>query len=271
VTYPLADITSQWFADNYSSTAFAAVEKVVWHTTESTLWPGYDGGAKAPHYTAYPDYSARKMRWRAHFPDRVNSRAMRNEPGGVQTNLDGALQVEIVGTCDPSRMRVWRGMFLRSWDLEDWQVSGLADFAAWVHDEHGVPLTAVPKWLAYPGSYGATSARMTGKSWDAFRGHCGHMHVPENAHGDPGAFQISRVLSAAERLTIPTPAKKAADMELSDTVTLTDSDREMLGLQPGQNASVALLLRRAARSEGKIDALSEQVDALIKRLDAAAG
>src|SRR5688572_1148620 len=170
------------------------VEKVVWHTTETTGWPGYDGGSKAPHYTVRPDFRARTMLWRQHFPDHVNARAMRNEPGGVQTNLDGALQVEIVGTCDETRR--WSAEVLRSWDLDDWMVEGLAMFAAWAHREHDVPLVAPSLWLAYgkdsrapgrvPASYGNSPARMTGRTWDRFRGHCGHQHAPENSHGDPG-------------------------------------------------------------------------------------
>jgi hypothetical protein len=214
VGFPPASRTAQWFYDRVGGANMGAVEKVVWHTTETTGWPGYDGGSKAPHYTVLPDYWTKTMVWRQHFPDSVNSRAMRNEPGGVQTNLDGALQVEIVGTCDETRK--WPKQALRSWDLEDWQVEGLAEFVAWAHREHGVPLAAPSLWLAYgkddrapgrvPASYGDSPARMTGRTWDRFRGHCGHQHAPENSHGDPGRLPMGQVLARAAVLLEPPPA-----------------------------------------------------------------
>jgi hypothetical protein len=40
-------------------------------------------------------------------------------------------------------------------------------------------------------------------AWNAFTGHCGHQHVPENDHGDPGAFPITAILDAAKGGTIP--------------------------------------------------------------------
>jgi hypothetical protein len=188
VGYPAASRTAQWFYDTVGGANMGSVEKVVWHTTETTGWPGYDGGKKAPHYTVRPDFGSRRMLWRQHFPDHVNARAMRNEPGGVQTNLDGAMQVEIVGTCDETR--TWAANVLRSWDLADWQVEGLAMFVAWAHRVHAVPLLAPSLWLAYgrdprapgrvPASYGDSPARMAGGTWDRFRGHCGHQHAPEN-------------------------------------------------------------------------------------------
>ena len=221
MTYPKADVARQWFAKTHPGSTYPKVEKVVWHTTEGTDWPSYSGGSVAPHYTAYSDYSNETVRWRAHFPDRMNSRALVNQPGGVQTNLDGALQVEVIGTCDPSRVGVWKGNFLKSWALETWQVEAFARFALWAKTEHAVPFDTPSLWLAYgrdsrapgriPASYGGSPARMSGKTWDGFRGHCGHQHVAENVHGDPGAFQIGRVLSRAGQLAAPTaptlPAK----------------------------------------------------------------
>lgn len=238
LTYPKADVARQWFANAHPGSTFPKVEKVVWHTTEGTGWPSYSGGSVAPHYTAYSDYSNETVRWRAHFPDRMNSRALVNQAGGVQTNLDGALQVEIVGTCDPSRVGIWKGDFLKSWALETWQVEAFARFALYAKTEHGVPFAAPALWLKYgkdsrvpgrvPASFGASPARMTGKAWDAFRGHCGHQHVPENHHGDPGGLQIDRILNRARQLaasaTPTTPEKDAVMPEnfLETKIELTE-------------------------------------------------
>ncbi|MBQ1164036.1 hypothetical protein KBZ21_39205, partial [Streptomyces sp. A73] len=51
---------------------------------------------------------------------------------------------------------------------------------------------------AYPSSYGATTVRMSYSKWNNYRGHCGHQHLPENAHGDPGAFPMAAILNAAK-------------------------------------------------------------------------
>jgi hypothetical protein len=121
---------------------------------------------------------------------------LRNEPGGVQTNLDGAVQVEIIGTCD--RRNKWSNPHLKMWDLPGWATDGLGLFIRWMHEEHGVKLDAPVYWPAFPPSDAQDiRARMSGAEWDAFRGVCGHIHVPENTHGDPGDFPIATVLRKA--------------------------------------------------------------------------
>ncbi|MBQ1166153.1 hypothetical protein KBZ21_50035, partial [Streptomyces sp. A73] len=72
-------------------------------------------------------------------------------------------------------------------DLPDWAIRDLGEFAEWAHAKHGVPLSSDVTVKAYPSSYGATKVRMSYSKWNNYRGHCGHQHVPENAHGDPGA------------------------------------------------------------------------------------
>jgi len=276
--YPGANRTAQWFYRTVGGANMGPVEKVVWHTTEGYGWPSYDGGQKAPHYTVLPDFGSERMLWRQHFPDDVNSRAMRNEPGGVQTNLDGALQVEIVGTCDQRpEAPAWtrRENVLRSWDLLDWQVDGLAMFVAWANREHGVPLATPSLWLAYgkdprvpgrvPASYGDSPARMTGKAWDRFRGHCGHLHAPENVHGDAGAFQIQQVFARAHLLLeppAPHPDTEDDDMQLTDKVTLGKANAELLN-QPDGDATVGeLLVATAGHSAATNRLLAEQNELL---------
>jgi hypothetical protein len=196
--YPPANRTAQWFQDTEHDAAFTGgLEKVVWHTTEGSGWPGYAGGAKAPHWTVLPDMSARTVAWRQHFPANVYSRALKNEPGGVQTNLDNCLQVEIVGTCDPVAHRA-HPSWLFTPQAPGWFLAELADFARFALGNWAIPLTA-PTFHAFPGSAGATNKhRFSGPTWNAFRGHCGHQHVPENDHGDPGALPMDRVLTLAQ-------------------------------------------------------------------------
>ena len=72
-------------------------------------------------------------------------------------------------------------------------------------------MTAPKLWLAYgpdsrrpgvsPASYGASPARMSFAQWRRFTGICGHQHVPENAHGDPGNLPIDKILRYAGATT----------------------------------------------------------------------
>jgi hypothetical protein len=196
--YPPANRAHQRFDLAHPGAAMGPVEKVVWHSTETGGWPGYEGGAIAPHMTGMPDTAGRRISWRAHFPARMNARALKNAPGGVQTNLDGAFQIELVGTCDPARKNADGAMFLPA--APAWYLDALAEFAVWAHTAWGVPLVC-PTFQAYPASYGPRSktnnVRMSFQAWDAYRGHCGHQHVPENVHGDPGALNLVGALALA--------------------------------------------------------------------------
>jgi hypothetical protein len=202
--YGPANRTAQWFYGAVTTSPMGGVDRIVWHTTEGNGWPAYDGGAKAPHYTARPDFTAQRMEWRQHFPETVNARALQNDAGGVQTNLQNAVQVEIVGTCDQDHPTAG---WLHSWDLPSWALDGLADFAADLNRRHGVPLTAWQPFRAYSNATGVArennGIRMTGAQWNAFSGHCGHQHVPENDHGDPGALPIGALLARAHQILNP--------------------------------------------------------------------
>jgi hypothetical protein len=69
-----------------------------------------------------------------------------------------------------------------------------------MHTHMGIPLSGPSEWPAYPSSYGATSARMSFAEWNAFKGICGHLHAPENSHGDPGAIPFAKILAKAKVL-----------------------------------------------------------------------
>jgi hypothetical protein len=188
---------------------------IVWHTTEGTSLPTYGGGTSAPNFTAVPDFKAERLRWHQHFDFDTSSRALVNKAGGVETNTLNVCQVEIVGTCDPATHKRWGNTpHLYSPELPAWAIRDLAAFAAWAHDQHGVPLTSRVVFKAYPGSYGNTGTRMTYAEWNAFTGHCGHQHVPENLHGDPGAFPMAAILAAAK--PAPTQPKEEDDMDPID-------------------------------------------------------
>ncbi|MFF7979832.1 peptidoglycan-binding protein [Streptomyces sp. NPDC007901] len=198
--YPGAS-RANWYQDDFGGDPMQ-VNVVVLHTTEGYTLPGYDGGATAPNLTAVPDLAAKKLKWYQHFDIETSSRALVNLKGGVETNTLNVCQVELTGTCDPKTHAKWQaaGHDHIYWpDAPEWALQGVARFLAWMHEQHGVPLSGPTSWPAYPTSYGtAGGQRMTGAQWSDFKGVCGHMHVPENVHGDPGAIDFARILKDAK-------------------------------------------------------------------------
>jgi hypothetical protein len=199
--YPGAS-TAYWFGSKYPGSAMES-NVIVWHTTEGTSLPDYSGGSMAPNFTAKPDFAAKRLVWYQHFDFDVSSRALVNAAGGVETNTLNVCQVEIVGTCAPSTHQAWGSTpHLYTPELPDWAIRDLAAFAKWAHDNHGVPLTSDVTFKSYPGSYGTSNGvRMSAAKWTSFTGHCGHQHVPENLHGDPGLLPMAAILTAAKNGT----------------------------------------------------------------------
>lgn len=167
--------------------------KIVVHTTEGDGWPSYQGGATAPHFTCHWDGSRFIIRQHVRL-DRA-SKSLANERGGVETNQDGAIQIELRGTCDPTYRNGGKGTF---WpDAPAKAKAALAGFLKALASLVGVPLKTVA-FQAYPASYGrrgrTNNVRMSLSQWDNFSGICGHQHVPENYHGDPGDLDVADLL-----------------------------------------------------------------------------
>jgi hypothetical protein len=209
--YPGASL-SLFFGDRYEGSAME-VNVCVWHTTEGRTVYDYSGGAVAPTLTAAPDMSAKKLRWYQHYDIDRSARALVNAPGGVETNTNNAVQIELVGTCDPNTNRQWisegrSGEFIYWPDAPEWALQELADFVNWLHDNHDVPIRSTVTWKPYPASYGTNNGvRLSGAEWNTYTGHLGHEHVTENLHGDPGDLKFARVIQLA--------TGSGADMALS--------------------------------------------------------
>lgn len=283
--YSKASRGAQWFADRYPGAKITPNCGVL-HTTEGASWPSYGGGSYAPTYTANPDIRNRRVLWRAHFPDEMSARALVNAPGGVETNTANAIQVELVGTCDDKHAVEWPGVgkagvdYIYWPDAPDWALAAVADFLRDMHARHGIPLDGPDMWLRYgkddrrpgvwPASYGASPARLSFSQWREFEGWCGHQHVPENSHGDPGALPFARIVAMAKGALEPTsvgltiadlqallgvtpdgaigPATEAAVREYQSTHGLTvDGD-------PGP-ITLGEIMTQIDRIESKIDAL----------------
>lgn len=201
------------------------------HTTEGMTVPTYDGGAMAPTVTAMTDIKGRRLKLYQHYDVDESARALANKLGGVLTNTANVFQIELVGTCDSKKSARWgnkaAGVDYIYWPAApDWALAELASLVRWLNVSHKIPLTSVKDWLAYgpdtrrpgvlPASYGASPVRMTFTQWRAFTGWCGHQHVPENDHGDPGRLNFARVLELAKG--VAAPEKKYHTVITGDTL-----------------------------------------------------
>ncbi len=213
---------ASWYEDNWGGDP-QDVNVLVVHTTEGTSLPTYAdssgrAGANAPNLTFMSDMVRRHLVGVQHYRIDISSRAMVNKLGGVATNTNNVTQLELVGTCDPKHRVSWNGLragvdYIYWPEAPEWALDDVAEYVAWLHEEHGVPLVAPAKWPAYPTSYAnGGGQRMTAAQWNAFKGVCGHMHPPENVHGDPGNIAIVKILAKAKALlglnlppTVPTP------------------------------------------------------------------
>lgn len=255
---------------------------IVWHTTEGTSLPTYGGGAEAPNFTAVPDFKAKRLVWYQHFDFDTSSRALVNLAGGVETNTLNVCQVEIVATCDPATHAKWTKAgiaHLYTPELPDWAIRDLAAFAKWANEQHGVPLSSGLTFKAYPDSYGNSSVRMTASRWNAFRGHCGHQHVPENLHGDPGDFPMADILAAAKGgTTTPSEEDDMASTPLDIWKYRNEKQDAAAKKQTGKGIpdaygylvdtanDVDALTVAVAAQDKKIDALTAAVAGLTKHL-----
>lgn len=157
------------------------------HTTEGSSWPTYDGWTVMPHATILPT-RGQGILIRQHLPFSQASFALRHTRP-QPTNGDYIMQFELVGTCDPNGP----GYF---WPNADDTVLT----ALWrqvikpLGDGFRIPFRA-PAFMAYPRLAG--SNRMTDAQFDTYSGWLGHQHVPQNDHGDPGAFPWARLVAIA--------------------------------------------------------------------------
>lgn len=145
--------------------------KIVHHTTEGSSAQGalnaFRQNKSDPHFTvdATTIYQ--------HVDTSEGARALRNDPGGVQTNRDSAVQIELVGFAHLAKDRR--------------ALTNVARLCRWIEATHGVPRD----WPAGPPRPARNGRDPGGHNrnatiWDTRSGHYGHCHVPENTHWDPG-------------------------------------------------------------------------------------
>lgn len=159
----------------------------VLHTAESKDYhpsqTEYFGHHNPPHFTLMLEDDSAVIY--QHYSVNVAARALQNLTKSAdidtQTNRQSAIQIEICWYADdienlPSVMKA---------ELRRWM--------RWVEKTADVKRTAPPFYGSE--SYGEGGvARMNRQTWEAFNGWCGHQHVPENLHWDPGKIDIAYLL-----------------------------------------------------------------------------
>lgn len=159
--------------------------KGVLHTTESYNFvpqSTYYGTQSWPHCTLAGDGTIYN-----HIPVNWGAPTLVNRPGGVQTNTDGAVQIEIC----------WRADNIHALPLH--MKDALRDWMRWVEAVRGVKRSAV-SFVGPEVSPARVDApqRMSYAQWDSYDGWCGHQHVPENEHWDPGHIDIAYLIGGGQ-------------------------------------------------------------------------
>ena len=147
----------------------------------------------------------------------------------METNNDGAFQVELVGTCSKNGPGIY-------WpEAPQWALDEVLLMMSRVEADRGIPHVQPSEgWLPYPDSYGNTRVRMSTKEWDDYAGWCGHQHVPYNDHGDPGdmsaLFQEVDEMTPDDKAWIKQTIRSQVTYALRDDllIPLSDDQRDRI-------------------------------------------
>lgn len=186
---------AEWIGNGVSGGTFTSGPfKVVLHTTETRGIPGYNAGRSAPHVTYYPA----KRKFYQHTEFTHAARALRNLSGGVQTNRDSALQLEIVcysqkSVADKyaSSGALWVG------DLTKEHLDDIRRLLHWQAIQFEIAWVWPQRQAFSYAQANSTGFRLSGPEFDNYNGILAHQHVPENTHWDTGALDWRRLMAIA--------------------------------------------------------------------------
>ena len=175
-TYPTANLSAP---GNNAGAFLPGPMRGVLHTTEGGSAAGAIGAYKKhnswPHFTVDLDGTVYQ-----HVALDRASRSLQNQSGGVETNRQGAIQIEVVGRAASP-----------NWPLA--QVAALILLMRWIEAQTGIKPYG-PEFGSNQ-QYGLRNPlEFSPAEWNDFNGWCGHQHVPENSHWDPGAITLANLL-----------------------------------------------------------------------------
>ena len=186
----------------YSSGPF----KIVHHTTEGSSASGAMGPYRAnksdPHFTV--DSTTIYQ----HIDTNSTARALANPPGGVQTNRDSAIQIEVVAFAGkPKNIAT---------------LKNVAKLCRWIETTHGVP-KVWPNGFPRVGSRDPGGHNRNASNWNDKGGHYGHSQVPENTHWDPGYTRAELEIIMGGSLELVAPTETVAGESSAPEVVLNTS------------------------------------------------
>lgn len=192
--------------------------KIVHHTTETPTLAAALKEFKARPYAAH--FLVDETQVVQLIDTDVAARALQNLSGGVQTNRDSAVQIELVAYAARPKPQ-------SALDL-------VRKLCRWIEATHGVAQvwpSGYPKVAVNgrdPGGHNRSA-----KNWDSKSGHYGHSQVPENIHWDPAytkdevdfimssdvgpgpADEVTYIVKKGDTLT---KIAKGAEVKVSDLV-----------------------------------------------------
>lgn len=178
--YPKADVSVK---GTNSGPYIVTPAKGVLHTTESNTANSAIAAFKFtgswPHFLV--DYVGKVWQF---IDSSLAARALRNLPGGVETNRAHAVQIEIVGFAGKPK------------DHPQVQMDAVKALMRWIESVEGVKPEGPGRPFAT--AYGQNNLRFTFAEWNKFNAWCGHCHIPEQDHWDPGAIDINSLLPPKE-------------------------------------------------------------------------
>lgn len=156
----------------------------VLHTTEGSS----TAGAIAAYRTSgnYPHFTVSEHSIEQHCPINVGATALKHPTGAVETNRMSAVQIEIVGSCDKAYAAKYTIPYVP--DFTAAQLANVAKVMRWVEEQTGIDFWTYPDFTAV--SSASSAQRMSVQDWRTFNSWCGHEHVPNNSHWDPGTLNM---------------------------------------------------------------------------------
>jgi hypothetical protein len=113
----------------------------------------------------------------------------------VETNRDSAIQLEIVAYAQESIVDQYPNTGrVKISELAAENLADIREFILWVCDEFGVGYVWPGRVAKSYGQANSGSFRMSNADWDNYNGVCGHQHVPESDHWDPGGLNWSALM-----------------------------------------------------------------------------
>lgn len=149
--------------------------KIVHHTTEGATAQGAFDAFRS--HRSDPHFTVDASNIYQHIDTASAARALRNPSGGVETNRDSAVQIEVVGFAHRPKTRA--------------TLENVRKLCRWIEAEHDVP-KVWPNGPPKPPENGEDPGghNRNAEVWNTKAGHYGHSNVPENTHWDPAYLKV---------------------------------------------------------------------------------